>query len=411
MGDRRAIVIGGGVVGLTAALKLRDEGFEVTVVEQDGSARGASLANAGWVETHTLQPLPSPSTLRFGLASLVKPNAPLYIKPRPNFALLEWLVRFALASTKGRWESGRADLMRLAEGNGEEITRWAEAIGVPITSRESLSVFDDEGSAAASAEALGIADRRGVSIVDASGVRALEPGLSDRAGGGLLLRGEVVLDPAALMQGLRRALDERAILSVATRAIGFRRRESEITHVRTTTGDIGTDVVVIATGFEADALTRSLGTRLAMQPGKGFSVELDLPIQPRRMISLAHAKVGIVPHSGGARLVGTMELSGANDRIDDHRIDGILDAAEPYIREFPQSARLPSARRVVLGHRPLLPTGLPVIDRLPRTENVYVSTGHAMMGVSLAIPSARLLADYIRTGARPAALAPFRLTA
>jgi ABC-type Fe3+/spermidine/putrescine transport system ATPase subunit len=60
------------------------------------------------------------------------------------------------------------------------------------------------------------------------------------------------------------------------------------------------------------------------------------------------------------------------------------------------------------GGRPLLPDGLPVIDRVPRHDNVFVTTGHAMVGITLAPASGMALTDYILSGRRPSILAPFR---
>ena len=63
-----------------------------------------------------------------------------------------------------------------------------------------------------------------------------------------------------------------------------------------------------------------------------------------------------------------------------------------------------------VGGRPLLPDGLPVIDRLPAHDNVYVATGHGMLGVTLGPATGRALADYILTGVRPPPRVPFQFT-
>jgi glycine/D-amino acid oxidase-like deaminating enzyme len=41
-------------------------------------------------------------------------------------------------------------------------------------------------------------------------------------------------------------------------------------------------------------------------------------------------------------------------------------------------------------------------------ENAYVSTGHAMLGITLAPASGQALAEYLSTGRRPDVLRPFR---
>lgn len=49
-----------------------------------------------------------------------------------------------------------------------------------------------------------------------------------------------------------------------------------------------------------------------------------------------------------------------------------------------------------------------MIDRVPGHENAFAATGHGMLGVTLGPVTGRRLAEYIRTGRRPEALAPFR---
>jgi D-amino-acid dehydrogenase len=61
-----------------------------------------------------------------------------------------------------------------------------------------------------------------------------------------------------------------------------------------------------------------------------------------------------------------------------------------------------------VGWRPFLPDGLPVIDRLPGHDNAFAATGHGMLGVTLGPATGHRLAEYVLTGRRPEALAPFR---
>jgi D-amino-acid dehydrogenase len=69
----------------------------------------------------------------------------------------------------------------------------------------------------------------------------------------------------------------------------------------------------------------------------------------------------------------------------------------------PSPARLSTA-----GGRPLLPDGLPVIDRLPGHDNAFLATGHGMLGVTLGPATGRALAGFLVTGRRPEVLHPFR---
>ena len=47
MTQRRAIIIGSGIIGIAHAITAREAGWEVTVLERDGRALGASVRNFG----------------------------------------------------------------------------------------------------------------------------------------------------------------------------------------------------------------------------------------------------------------------------------------------------------------------------------------------------------------------------
>ena len=56
----QVVVIGGGVIGLTAAYELAREGASVTLVDARAANQGASAVNAGWVCPAESGPVPAP---------------------------------------------------------------------------------------------------------------------------------------------------------------------------------------------------------------------------------------------------------------------------------------------------------------------------------------------------------------
>jgi D-amino-acid dehydrogenase len=57
--------------------------------------------------------------------------------------------------------------------------------------------------------------------------------------------------------------------------------------------------------------------------------------------------------------------------------------------------------------RPLTPDGLPIIGRLPQRHNVFVASGHAMLGVTSALVTATLIADLLAAGEPGPTASPF----
>src|SRR5206468_10375090 len=99
---RRAAVIGGGVIGVSAAYYLARDGWAVTILEKDEICAGSSYGNSGLlVPSHSI-PLPAPGVWLKGLRWMLDPESPLYIKPRLNRDLLAWLWQFRAACTATR---------------------------------------------------------------------------------------------------------------------------------------------------------------------------------------------------------------------------------------------------------------------------------------------------------------------
>jgi glycine/D-amino acid oxidase-like deaminating enzyme len=132
-------------------------------------------------------------------------------------------------------------------------------------------------------------------------------------------------------------------------------------------------------------------------------------VPPRHPLYLGDKHVAVSPIGSTTRIAGTMEFSGNNLRLDWRRIEAIARASQHYLGDwFAHSDELMGL--IVdpwVGGRPMLPDGLPLIDRVPSIANAYVSTGHGMLGVTLAPSSAAALAELMISGKRPPVLVPF----
>ena len=93
------------------------------------------------------------------------------------------------------------------------------------------------------------------------------------------------------------------------------------------------------------------------------------------------------------RFGGTMEIGGINDRINMNRVKGIIKSVPNYFPEYP--IEIPAQEKVWYGLRPCSPDGLPYIGKSHKINNLYLNTGHAMMGVSLAPASGLLLSEIV----------------
>ena len=77
----QVIVIGAGVIGLSAAIAAQARGLSVRVIDREGPAAGASAGNAGAFAFTDILPLASPGILRKAPKLLLDPLGPLSVPP------------------------------------------------------------------------------------------------------------------------------------------------------------------------------------------------------------------------------------------------------------------------------------------------------------------------------------------
>jgi len=159
------------------------------------------------------------------------------------------------------------------------------------------------------------------------------------------------------------------------------------------------DQFVFCGGSWTPALLKSVGMSLPLQPGKGYSLTLKSPPRLPRLCSiLCEAKVAVTPMAGSLRVAGTMEVGSMNMRINANRVRGLVDSIAAYLPAFQPGVF--DGIEPWVGLRPVSPDGIPFLGKVPHLPNLHVSTGHAMMGLSLGPVSGRLMADLL-TGDAP----------
>ncbi|MFD9188707.1 NAD(P)/FAD-dependent oxidoreductase [Streptomyces phaeochromogenes] len=416
VGDHPVVVVGGGVVGLCTAYYLAVAGVPVEVVERRGLGSGVSRGNAGWVCLSHSTPVPAPGVVRYALRSLGRPDSPLYVRPLPDPAFVRWLWRFWRSSTPAAFRRGYAAIAELNQDTFDLFDGLREA-GVDTTLTRPgmvhafLSATEARHHLAVQRE---MADGRYPmpdDVTTGPEARLLDDALSSRVRAAYLVEGEGVVDPEAFARALGEALATLGVkVHENAEATGFRSTGGRVTALRTAQGEIPCSAVVVAAGMRSPGLLRDLGSPLPLQAGKGYSFSVDLDPAPRHTLYFGERRAVASPIGGTTRIGGTMELSGNNNRLDWRRIVAVALASRHYLgRWFDDPDDLVSLiRDPWVGGRPFLPDGLPVIDRVPGHENAFAATGHGMLGVTLGPVTGRRLAEYIRTGRRPEALAPFR---
>jgi D-amino-acid dehydrogenase len=412
--DDTTVVIGGGIIGLACAYELASAGRRVHVVDRARIGSGASSGNAGWVTLSQAVPVPSPGSVRDALRSAGRPDSPLYVRPVLSGSLVRWLWRARRYCTRPAFLRGAAALGALAERSFEVYDEW-EKNGV-VTSRSSLGLlhaFLDEREALRSLRAAAeVAEGRYAVPEGPLGsleARRLEPALVEGVRAAYLIEDEGLVDPSALVVSLRQQVESLGG-TIQDRA-EVTRLPVEAGRVRAVVAD-GDEVpcveVVIAAGAWSGRLLELLGVRVLLEAGKGYSFSVELAPPPRHPILLADKHVAVSPLPGATRIAGTMEFSGNNLRLDWRRIEAVAQASRHYLGDWFESPDqlMGLIRDPWVGGRPMLPDGLPFVDKVSGLGNAYVATGHGMLGVTLAPDLAardhvrESLAELVPAGAR-----------
>ena len=127
----RVAVIGAGIVGVTTAHALHEDGHEVTVFERQGSvATESSFANAGWLAPGYVTPWAAPGMLRKVAGQWFQRDAAVRLAGLPGPALARWLWRWWRACAPRTYAVNRGAMLALARDSLQRTQAIATAQGI-----------------------------------------------------------------------------------------------------------------------------------------------------------------------------------------------------------------------------------------------------------------------------------------
>jgi D-amino-acid dehydrogenase len=405
------VVIGGGVIGLTTAYHLAREGAQVTVLDARRTGLGASAVNAGWFVPAEAMPVPGPKMVVQTMKWMLRSDSPVYIRPSVDPRFVAFMLRMWRRCNDRDQRAGFEANLRLAESTADVLDEYrADGMDFEMHACGLLMAFRQQQNLDHHVHNLDLvrAHDLDAQILLGDDVRVHEPLLSDAVHGGIFFPAERHLDPRALVESLHKRLVElgvRIVENAPVEAVDARTTPGRrgLAAVRTPSERHEGDAFVLAAGAWTGKLSARFGHRLPVRPGKGYSI--DVPRLPlRSATNLSDVKVALTPFSDRLRLAGTMEFARLDEDVNDVRVAAILRGPGTYLRGWQPP---PGPVRGQAGMRPMTPDGLPAIGAFPGLDNTYVSTGHGMLGVTLAAGSALALTDLVLHGLRRPELAPF----
>jgi D-amino-acid dehydrogenase len=406
---QRIAVVGAGMVGLATAWFLQERGVEVTVVDRDGVAAGASWGNAGWLTPGIATPLPEPAVLKYGLRAVLSPSSPVYVPPSANPDFLRFVTGFTRHSTMKAWKKAMGSLVPindlslqsfdlLRDGGIDADTYEAKSFTAAYrTAEERTTLLEEIEHIHASGGDITF------DVLTGDEARGIEPALSDNIGAAIVLHGQRFINPGAYVAALADSVTARGGKILTGSAVqGITETSAGVVLTNEFGIDERYDAVVVATGAWLGKLVRDFGVKRVVQAGRGYSFSVAVDDLPNGPVYFPAARVACTPIGDRLRVAGMMEFRKPEAALDQRRIQAIVESARPLLK----GADVDHRQDEWVGSRPCTIDGLPLIGATTSSK-VFVAGGHGMWGITLGPVTGRLLAEQIVTGTTPAELRPF----
>ena len=331
------IVIGAGVIGLSAALAAQARGLSVVVLDREGPAAGASAGNAGAFAFTDILPLASPGILRKAPKWLLDPLGPLTMPPAYALQIAPWMFRFWRACSPHNVARSTAAQTALMDLSKVELEPFLHKTGTFAMLRKegNLQVYESEAELKASLPGWQAKERHGIEFrhLDAAGMADIQPGLAPRFTHGTFTpRWYSIADPKlhtlALAEdfqikgGTLECLDIES-LQPTDNGVEVRARNG---HTRRAAQ------VVIAAGAFSHRIARSIGEHIPLETERGYNTTLPSnAFELRTQITFGGHGFVITRLSTGIRVGGAVELGGLQLPPNFRRSEAMLQKACAFL--------------------------------------------------------------------------------
>lgn len=411
----KAIIIGGGIIGLSSAYYLNQTGWDVTVLEKGDYLDNCSYGNCGYICPSHFIPLATPGIVKQGLKWMWNSRSPFYVEPRLDWNLISWGLKFMKSATPEHVEHSAIPLRDIALISQHEYEEWRKnsAFNFAYEHKGLLEIFQTEAGKAHAqhtvekAHELGLHDTR---LLSKEEMEALEPQTRINGLGAIFFQCDAHCYPNRLMSELISYLQSQHVkLQTNSEVLRINKSAGKVVSVETANASYQPDLLVMAAGSWSRGVASMMGLNLPLMPGRGYSVTLEnSPYKVNYPAILVEGRAAITPMDGNKiRFGGTMEITSHQTPMRMNRVEGVLNAVKRFFPDF--DVPLPPKEKVWYGYRPCSADGLPYIGRLKKTDNVIVATGHSMLGLSLGAGTGKLVGEIANGQKTSMDLRPFEV--
>ena len=422
-------ILGAGIIGVSTAWHLLEQGHEVTVVDrQPDAAMETSFANAAQISVSYCEPWANRDAPLKALKWMFSNDAPLLFRPKLDWQQWRWSLQFLSQCNDAAFERNVQQLVALGayshaalkdvvRATGIEYERLEHGIAHYYTDQKS---FDTAGDAAALMRKYGVSRQ----VVTRDELLRIEPAFkafAHRIVGGTYTASDESGDARVFTQALAQRCIARgaeflynhevmglekvgeAINSIATYARPTGARGQNDSKSPPMLKHLKADHFVLACGSYTAPLLRTVGVDLPIYPGKGYSATFPIlrpEAAPRVSTIDDEKKIAISRLGSQLRVAGTIEVGGYDLTLDSavararcQMLSDRIEAVLPGVCDTRNAAQ-GGTPQYWTGLRPATPTNIPYIGKT-KVGKLWVNAGHGTLGWTHGAGSGKALAELL----------------
>lgn len=403
----KVIILGGGVIGVTSAWYLVQQGHEVIVVDrQSSAAEETSAGNAGQISPGYATPWGAPGIPLKAVKWMFQKHAPLAIKPDGSLFQLRWMWQMLRNCDASHYTMNKSRMVRIAEYSRDCIRQLRQDTGIEYEGRQggTLQLFRDQKQFDNATNDIAVLKQEGVAyeLLTAEQLKFAEPALehvSHKLTGGLRLPNDETGDCQIFTKKLAKMAEDAGVTFLFNKEIKHLLFDGDkVAGVQCHDGLLTADHYVVAMGsYSTEFLKNKVA--IPVYPLKGYSLTMpiiDASRAPTSTILDETYKIAVTRFDERIRVGGMAEVVGFNLDVLKSRCETL----KMVVQDLYQGGGDIEKATFWTGLRPMTPDGTPIVGPTAY-RNLSLNTGHGTLGWTMACGSGQLLADLI-SGNKPA---------
>lgn len=396
---KKVVIVGGGVSGLFSAFYLTKLKYKVTIIDNANFSFGCSHGNAGLVVPSHIIPLAAPGIIPKAIKWMFNSHSPFSFHPKLNKDFISWCLNFLKNSNEANVNRSIIPIRDISFLSSELYTDLATEFenSFDYDSKGLLMLYKSDRTAE---EEISLAERASqygikTNILSKDDLKKLDPGCDYDILGGVHYLSDSHLTPSILMQNLIHYLKSNNVELISGESItNIKLANNKIQSISSDKNEYKADDFVFSSGVWTSELLKKIKLNIPLMAGKGYSFTVprkkNFPTFPSILVD---ARVAVTPMGQNLRIAGTMEIDSINKKISLNRIKGMVNSFNEYYPNL--NMNIPQKENVWYGLRPCSPDGLPYIGKSESYKNLFIASGHALLGLSLGPATGKLISEVI----------------